>query len=527
MPTLRDVASLAGVSVATVSHVINDTRYVAPLTRARVEQAAARLGYAPNPEARLLALTKTAKRNGAADSDVNVAPSVEPSSRFRVNHKESVAGEASNHQTGPLSSATNSATQAKSPRLLLRLLRAAQPISRVELARRLGLNRSTVTDIFKPLIAAGVVIEEPVPLASGSGRALGRPPLSLTFNAERDFFVGVNIGVRRSQVGLTTLSGEMLAEEDFQTPAEHPSAIALVRASIERLRAKVPGHKLRVIGVSVPGPTDAERRQLLYAPHLGWNNVPVADALRFDANSEKSASRNFVPVVVENDSTAAAMYEARLRLGDMTGEIPNNFILVRSGTGIGVGLVLGGEVYRGTGKGAGLAGEFGHMTIVAGGKPCACGNRGCWERYASASSASSLYMGERLQMGGMSAPRYVEIVARAEAGELRAQRTLERIGEYLGIGIGNVIMGFGVPRVIVSGRVVYGWKFIQEPLRCAVAQSMAGKLVGWSVEPGEPRGAGLGGALEIAVDEFLTSGLAWSVSGGLTSEDWRKPRDDS
>ena len=182
-------------------------------------------------------------------------------------------------------------------------------------------------------------------------------------------------------------------------------------------------------------------------------------------------------------------------------------MLVRSGSGIGVGLVLGGEVYRGNGGGAGYAGEFGHMTIVAGGKPCACGNRGCWERYASASSASSLYMGDRVQLGGQAAPRFVEIVARAEGGELRAQRTLERVGEYLGIGIGNVIMGLGVPRVIVSGRLVYGWKFISEPLRSPVAQSMAGRLMGWSVEPGEATGAGLGGALEVAIEGFITSGL--------------------
>lgn len=515
MPTLRDVASLAGVSVATVSHVINATRHVSPGTRARVEQAAARLGYIPNSEARILALTKRAKRDASINFGGNVLPTGDSPSYFRGNKTVSFARETSNFQPVPFTNATNLATQAKSPRLLLRLLRATQPIPRVELARRLGVNRSTVTDIFKPLIAAGIVIEETVPRASIPGRVIGRPPLSLTFNAERDFFVGVNIGVRRSQVGITTLGGEILAEEDFETPAEHQDAMTLVRAGIERLRAKVPGHKLRVIGVSVPGPTDARRSSLLYAPHLGWNNVAIADALRFNSPNEKSTASNpTVPVIVENDSTAAAMYEARLRLGNATSETLNNFILVRSGTGIGVGLVLGGEVYRGTGKGEGIAGEFGHMTIVAGGKPCACGNRGCWERYASASTASSLYMGERLQLGGMNAPRYVEIVERAEAGELRAQRTLERIGEYLGIGIGNVIMGLGVPRVIVSGRVVYGWKFIQEPLRSAVAQSMAGKLAGWSVEPGEPRGAGLGGALEMAVDEFLTSKLTWSVSGG-------------
>jgi predicted NBD/HSP70 family sugar kinase len=214
-----------------------------------------------------------------------------------------------------------------------------------------------------------------------------------------------------------------------------------------------------------------------------------------------------VPVVAENDATASALYEAHLRLGRSESGRLDDFVLVRSGTGIGLGLVLGGEVYRGDGVGAGYAGEFGHTTIVAGGKPCVCGNRGCWERYASASSAGALYMGDRVQLGGQSAPRFVEIVARAEAGELRAQRTLERVGEYLGIGIANVITGLGIPRVIVSGRLVYGWKFISEPLRSAVEQSMAGRLTGWSVEPGEATGAGLGGALEVAIEGFITSGL--------------------
>ena len=84
-----------------------------------------------------------------------------------------------------------------------------------------------------------------------------------------------------------------------------------------------------------------------------------------------------------------------MRIRDSNDDWMTNFILVRSGTGIGVGLVIGSEVYRGTGPGRGIAGEFGHMTIVAGGKQCVCGNRGCWEKYASAASAASLYMGDR------------------------------------------------------------------------------------------------------------------------------------
>ncbi|HUE83118.1 MAG TPA: ROK family protein [Pyrinomonadaceae bacterium] len=483
MPTLKDIAALAGVSVATVSNVINETRRVSPTMRARVEQAASQLGYV----ARSLDPALVSSQRKAIPSEVRKDDSENSTT-------------ATDRQSGT-KNATDAPNQSKAGLVLLRLLRAAQPISRVELARRLGLNRSTVTDTFKPLIAAGLVLDQPANI--GPARMQGRPSTNLSFNSDRDLFAGVNIGVRRSQVGLTNLRGEILADEDFETPSDPNTALRLIRAAIEGLshgRQK----ELRVIAVSVPAPTDGERRKMLYAPRLDWRNIDIADALKLNSSSAGSTVR----IVVENDATAAAMYEARLRLQNSSNEPLSNFVLVRSGTGIGVGLVLGGEVYRGTGLGEGLAGEFGHMTIVAGGKPCACGNRGCWEMYASASSASSLYMGERIRLGGMNAPRYVEIVARAETGELRAQRTLERIGEYLGIGIGNVIMGVGVPHVIVSGRIVYGWKFIQEPLHKAVAQSMAGKLRGWSVEPGEPRGAGLGGALEVAVDAFLASSFA-------------------
>ncbi|NOT49339.1 MAG: ROK family protein, partial [Acidobacteria bacterium] len=224
--------------------------------------------------------------------------------------------------------------------------------------------------------------------------------------------------------------------------------------------------------------------------------VQIADKLQVNES---------VKVIVENDSTAAAMYEARVRIRRTDEGLMSNFILVRSGTGIGVGLVIGGDVFRGSGSGLWIAGEFGHMTIVAGGKPCVCGNRGCWEKYASAASAASLYLGDRPPGRGESVPRFVEIVSKAENGDNRSRRTLEKIGDYLGIGIANVIMGIGVPRVIISGRLVYGWKYIKEPMYEAIGRSIVGKFEGWSVEAGEPMGSAIGGALEVAVDEFLTT----------------------
>lgn len=375
---------------------------------------------------------------------------------------------------------------------LLRLIRAAQPITRTEIAVRLGVDKSTVTENVKPLIDEGILHEE-ILEADGNG---GRRSRVLSFASDRDYFIGVNLGVRRSQVGLTTLKGEIADEDDFETPSDVIKALRMARERIERIIMANPGRKLRVIGVSVPGMTDSERRNLIYAPNLDWRSVDIAKALSI---------RDDVNVVVENDSTAAAMYEARMKIRNSEDGLMSNFVLVRSGTGIGVGLVIGSEVYRGSGIGRGIAGEFGHMTIVAGGKQCVCGNRGCWEKYASAASAAWLYLGDRPLRRGETLPRFVDIVTRAENGDTRSRKTLEKIGDYLGIGIANVIMGVGIPRVIISGRLVYGWEFIKQPLHEAIARSIVGKIDGWSVEAGSPAGAAIGGALEVAVEEYLST----------------------
>jgi len=311
-----------------------------------------------------------------------------------------------------------------------------------------------------------------------------------------------------------TLNDETLAHEVFDTPKDPAATLAKVADCIKGIRAHIADRKLSLIGVSVPGPVDETRRKLLYAPHLAWNDVEIAATLQQSSgitSNPRGASvtrsnngLDAMPVIVENDATAAAVYEARRRLARIETGAGDDFILLRVGTGIGVGLVLGGEVYRGgAGVGAGMTGEFGHMTIVAGGKQCVCGNRGCWERYASSSSATALYNGDRTNTSGTGALRFLDVVARAEAGERRARATLEQVGDYLGIGIANVISGLGVTNVIVSGRIVHGWAFIRDSLHEALTRSMVGRLTRWSVEAGEPTGAGLGGALEVAIDEHI------------------------
>ncbi len=375
---------------------------------------------------------------------------------------------------------------------LLRLIRAAQPIGRTEIAARLGIDKSTVTEYVRPLLKSGVLKEEPADEADG-----GRKSRENSFADDGSYFIGVNLGVRTTQIGITDFAGEIEEFEDFATPGEPRETMARVRELIEEIFEARSAANCLMIGVCVPGMADVERRKLVYAPNLRWRDVDIGGALGFEEGIE---------VVVGNDSTAAAMFEARIRARHPRAGELSDFVLVRSGTGIGVGIVIGGEIYRGTGIGRGLAGEFGHMTIVAGGKTCVCGNRGCWEKYASAASASTLYLGDRPLRPSESLPRFADIVVRAENGEIRAQRSLEKIGDYLGIGIANVVMGGGIPHVIVSGRLVYGWKFIEKPLREAVNRSIVGSMDGWTIEAGSPVGAAIGGALEVAVDEYLRRG---------------------
>jgi predicted NBD/HSP70 family sugar kinase len=380
---------------------------------------------------------------------------------------------------------------------LLRLVRAAQPISRAEIARTLGVHRSTITTLVKPFLASGAIRE--VAAETHTGRS-GRPPVGLALHDGGELFVGVNVGVRQSQVGAATIAGAAVATETVDTPPDAETALAEIGDAIARVVRAAPGRSLAGIGVSVPGPVDAGRSSLLEAPHLGWRDVRVTERFRGIAAGLAGGD---VPVTVENDATAAAIYERRRRWARASGEgALDDFVLVRAGTGIGVGLIINGEIYRGTGRGEGMGGEFGHTTVVAGGRPCVCGNRGCWEQYASARSAAALYFGDRVRTrGGPSL--FAELVERAEAGEARAREVLERTGEYLGIGIANILNGVGISRVVVSGRIVLGYALLREPLFEAVRRTMAGHLTGWSIEAGGATGAGLGGAVEVAVDEHL------------------------
>ena len=376
--------------------------------------------------------------------------------------------------------------------LILRSIRAFEMISRVELSRVVEFNRSTISQLVNPLIESGL-IEESVQIGTG----MGRPPVLLSLRKGKDSFIGLNLGVNHSQIGVTGFDPDYSDIEEFVTPKDPKDACTLLAEKIAERLPALEEEKLRSICITVPGPVDKNRRTLVVAPHLGWKSVDVADLIERHPVIKESG----VSVVIENNASASAIFETRRMLA--VDKSLTDYIVVRSGTGVGVGIIRRGDAFRGYGSGQGFAGEFGHMTIAAGGRDCVCGNKGCWETYASAPAALRLYK-EILPEETKHELRFSEIAALANSGDRQAISTLEKMGDYLGIGIANTMLGVGIPNVIVSGRLTYGWKHMSKNLNEAIERSMAGKLSGWSIKRGARSGGSVGGALEVAVNDYFS-----------------------
>lgn len=359
-------------------------------------------------------------------------------------------------------------------RRILRAVFADGSVSAADLSSKLGVAKTEVNAAVKDLIKAKILQQ----------KKTGNKEIS--FLAD-EYLIGVNVGVRSTEVGAVTLSGEVLFAESFETPRDADETLKTARGLVDGIIAANGAENARGIAAVVPGIVDRENGRSKASVLLGWKNVDVGAAF---------ASAG-VPFVIESDAVAAARFEANREAEN------GEFILVRSGTGISICAVFGGEVEPERRR-LDLTLQFGHMTIVAGGKLCECGNRGCWDKYASAASAASLYLGDRPPARGESVPRFYEIVSKAENGDIRSRRTLEKIGENLGLGLANVVMGIGIPRVIISGRLVGGWKFFRDTMNASLERSVIARFDEVTVEPGSAEGYGVRAAFAVAAEEYFS-----------------------
>ncbi len=324
-------------------------------------------------------------------------------------------------------------------RIVLNLIRKHQPVSRADLARYSGLQRSTVSAIIEQLIAERWVAEGAV-----GQLPRGRKPTFLHLNDRRAGIIGVDIRPVKSSIALAGLDSRFLVLESIPTAGDPPRFVAELGQRILGVMKAHPDMAYEGIGIALPGRIELASNQLVFAPNLGWTQID------FKAPIEKATG---LPVELENAANACALAEL---WSGRHGESTRHIVVVTVSEGIGVGMVLNGQLVRGA---TGLAGEFGHVTIQENGPVCSCGNHGCWEVCASNSAAVRYYTEavSRFRPGATPILSFEDLLRLAEQGDTKAGEALDRMAHYLGVGIAMLITGLAPDVVVLIGEVTEAW----------------------------------------------------------------------
>jgi predicted NBD/HSP70 family sugar kinase len=317
-------------------------------------------------------------------------------------------------------------------RIILNLIRLRHPISRADLARVSGLQRSTVSLIVEQLIEEQWVVEGP------TGRLpRGRRPTFLRLNDER-VIIGVDLRPTRITVAVSDANGKFSARETMVTPADPGAAMAELIERIQRVVKSCRGRKIEGIGISVPGRIDERTNCLVFSPNLKWAGLdmrtPIANATGLTVELENAA----------NACVLAAVWFDHVEC--------RNLVVITVSEGIGAGLFLNGQLVRGQ---HGLAGEFGHVSLDPEGPLCNCGLRGCWEMFASNRAALRYYFESAAKTGDLS---FADLLRRADRGDSRARTAVNRMAHYLGRGLRTIVAGLAPERIIVIGDLTQSWE---------------------------------------------------------------------
>jgi len=332
--------------------------------------------------------------------------------------------------------ATSGTARAINRRIALSFIRREAPLSRADLARSSGLQPSTVSAIIDELIKEGWVTE-------GMGRApRGRRPRLLHLNVERAGIIAVDLRPETTTVGLAGMDARFVDQASWRTPQDPQAWLQALTRSVRGFRTAHPRILCEGVGVSLPGRADAEGR-LIFAPNLRWGPVNLRALIE---------QKLELPVAVENAANACAL--AELWFGRHPEHV-RNLIAVTISEGIGVGLLMNGQLVRG---GDARAGEFGHITLDENGPRCPCGKRGCWERYASNSAALTTYR-DSVAAAGSKAPPFTfdQLLRMASEGDRHATGALDSMATHFGIGLAGLITGLSPDVVVIVGEITAAW----------------------------------------------------------------------
>ncbi len=343
-------------------------------------------------------------------------------------------------------------------RIVLDMIRTRQPVSRADLSRLSGLQRSTISVITEQLIEEQWITE-----GAFGYLPRGRKPRFLHLNVERAGIIGINVRPTSTTIALADLNARFIAQESFPTAAEPQ---AFLRDLCERVADFI---KLRPqvfyegIGVSLPGRVDYLSQRLVFAPNLGWRDVDLKKPLE---------SATGLLVEIENAANACAL--AEIWFGQRTDGM-RDLIAVTVSEGIGTGIIANGQLVIGS---TGMAGEFGHVSINEDGPPCKCGNRGCWEIYASNSATIRAYMqatsSSRANKANIAQrsnePTFDDILRLAKQGDVRAAEVLDHMAYYLGVGMSMLITGIAPSLIVLVGEVTRAWERVNPIVKKVIAE---------------------------------------------------------
>jgi len=321
--------------------------------------------------------------------------------------------------------------------VILNIIREKQPISRVQIARITGLNKSTVSSIVPELIDEGLVYE-----AVEQDKNVGRNPLNLRLKLDEHFVGGISIESEITRMAIADIDGSLKLTSSLKTETEKPGQfIARCIEELISLRNKLGIKHLKGIGVCVPGIVDQVTLQVSFAPRLGWEDFEIGQLVM-------ELCPNEGVFVVDNDVNSSAF--AELWFGEHDMDLPN-FVYLFVGNGIGTGIILDKKLMRGAHN---ASGEFGHMTLFEGGELCSCGNYGCWEAYASNLAIIKRYNTRKWSNpAAASGVTLKSIISLAKQGEPEAREVLLQAGHYIGLGISNIIKAVDPGIIIIGGEI--------------------------------------------------------------------------
>ena len=287
--------------------------------------------------------------------------------------------------------------------------------------------------------------------------------------------VGIDVGGTKVLAGVVDSEGEVLDVEQRATLGHDVRAVE--DTVVDLVRSFGARHEVAAVGIGAAGFVDATRSVVKFSPHLDWRNEPLR---------ARVADRVRIPVVVDNDANTAALAECRF--GAAVGH--RTVLCVTLGTGIGGALVLDNRVFRGAN---GMAGEFGHIQVVPDGHRCECGNRGCWEQYASGNAlvreARQLITANspvahhlRSVVGGdverLSGPQITEA---ARGGDPLSIELLHDVGEWFGIGLAGMTAAFDPSCIVIGGGVSQAGDLLLDPVKRTFSRHLTGR--GHRIEP--------------------------------------------